>query len=147
MRIWCLFSLLRNFYRPLIWVWKLRNFSHTLFWQKFCESNVFTSKVKKRLISRIFFLGESFSFFHTVILLPWGQLLSWMTVRRRPWHWNHAWPRPPYLPYFFLTPTSRNKKLVFVLLIYNFFFSICPQKWTDVFQQPLSISIGRDIWK
>ena len=38
--------------------------SHTFFWQKFRESNVFA----KELISRIFFsVGENFSFFHTAV--------------------------------------------------------------------------------
>ena len=44
-------------------VLKLRNFSLTLFWQKFRESNGFTKEIPKKFRSRnIFSVSENFSF-------------------------------------------------------------------------------------
>ena len=54
-----------------------RNFSLTLFWQKFRETNIFTKEVTKELISRnIFSVRENFLFFHTVHCGNYGNLLS-----------------------------------------------------------------------
>jgi len=48
-------------------MWKWRKFTLTLFWQKFRESNCFTTKVTKELISRnIFFLWHWISSFSTL---------------------------------------------------------------------------------
>ena len=46
-------------------MWKLRKFTLTPFWQKICESNVFTREVTNELISRnIFSVGKILSFPH-----------------------------------------------------------------------------------
>ena len=53
---------------PFCTVWKLREFSLTLFWRKFREINGFTKQVTKELISRnILLVRENFSFYHTAL--------------------------------------------------------------------------------
>ena len=47
----CVRENFHNFHTVSCTVWKLREFSLTLFWQKFRESNVYTKEITNELIS------------------------------------------------------------------------------------------------